>query len=124
MNASISHRKVIRSKNGVMITLDDTNGKENLILETPGGQKVTLQDDPATIKIDDSNGNSVELQSSGITVTASANVTVNASTATLSAGTLTVDAGMSTFSGVIKCDTLVTNSVVSASYSPGAGNIW
>jgi hypothetical protein len=51
-------------------------------------------------------------------------VTVNASTATISAGMLTVDAGMSKFSGVIKCDTLITNSVVSTSYTPGAGNIW
>ena len=35
-----------------------------------------------------------------------------------------VDAGMSKFSGVVKCDTLITNSVVAASYTPGAGNIW
>ncbi len=35
-----------------------------------------------------------------------------------------VDAAMSTFSGVVKCDTLISNSVVSASYTPGAGNIW
>jgi hypothetical protein len=25
---------------------------------------------------------------------------------------------------VVKCDTLVTNSVVASSYTPGAGNIW
>jgi hypothetical protein len=33
-------------------------------------------------------------------------------------------AGMSKFSGVVQCDTLVTNSVVASSYTPGAGNIW
>jgi hypothetical protein len=27
-------------------------------------------------------------------------------------------------SGVVKCDTLITNSVVSASYTPGAGNLF
>ena len=37
---------------------------------------------------------------------------------------VTVDAGMSRFSGVVQCDTLITNSVVSSSYTPGAGNIW
>jgi len=37
---------------------------------------------------------------------------------------VTVNAGMSKFSGVIQCDTLITNSVVSASYNAGAGNIW
>ena len=35
-----------------------------------------------------------------------------------------VDAGMSKFSGVVQCDTLISNSVISASYTPGAGNIW
>ena len=42
----------------------------------------------------------------------------------MSAGMVTVDAGMSKFSGVVQCDTLITNSVVSSSYTPGAGNIW
>jgi hypothetical protein len=31
---------------------------------------------------------------------------------------------MSKFSGVVKCDTLIANSVISASYTPGQGNIW
>ncbi len=37
---------------------------------------------------------------------------------------VTVDAAISQFSGVVHCDTLITNSVVSPSYTPGAGNIW
>ena len=119
-----NYKKVICSRNGVKVTLDDTDGQEQLMLETPGGQKLTLKDGPGAVTIEDSNGNSVKLESAGITITASAKVTVNASTATISAGMLTVDAGMSKFSGVIKCDTLITNSVVSSSYTPGAGNIW
>ena len=50
--------------------------------------------------------------------------TVNAATLELSAAMVTVTAGMSRFSGVVQCDTLITNSVVSASYTPGSGNIW
>jgi uncharacterized protein involved in type VI secretion and phage assembly len=119
-----NYKKVIRSRNGVKITLDDTDGQEQLMLETPGGQKMTLKDGPGSVTIEDSNGNSVKLESAGITVTASAKVTVNASTAEISAGMLTVSAGMSKFSGVVQCDTLITNSVVSSSYTPGAGNIW
>ncbi len=116
--------KVMRSRNGVKITLDDRRGQEKLILETPGGQKLTLQDGPGQCELIDSNGNSIKLESSGITVTASAKVTVNASTVEVSAGMVTVNAGMSKFSGVVQCDTLISNSVVSASYTPGAGNIW
>ena len=116
--------KQICSRTGVKITLDDTSGTQKLTLETPGGTKVELSDGPSKLLAQDANGNSVELSSSGITVTSSAKVTVNASTAELSAGSVTVNAGMSTFSGVVKCDTLITNSVVSSSYTPGAGNIW
>jgi uncharacterized protein involved in type VI secretion and phage assembly len=116
--------KEICSRNGVKVTLDDTDGSEKLVLETPGGQKVTLKDGPGAVTIEDSNGNSIKLESSGVTVTASAKVTVNASTVEVSAGMLTVNAGMSKFSGVVKADTVITNSVVSSSYTPGAGNIW
>jgi hypothetical protein len=104
--------------------MDDADGQEKFIVETPGGQKITLKDGPGSVEIVDSNGNSVKLETSGITVTAAAKVTVNASTVEVSAGMVTVNAGMSKFSGVVQCDTLISNSVVSASYTPGAGNIW
>lgn len=116
--------KSIRSRNGVKVTLDDHDGQEKMILETPGGQKITLKDGPGAVELVDSNGNSVKLESAGVTVTASAKVTVNASQVAVSAGMVTVDAGMSKFSGVVQADTVICNSIVSASYTPGAGNIW
>ncbi|MFN8750864.1 MAG: phage baseplate assembly protein V [Betaproteobacteria bacterium] len=122
--AGNNFKKVLRSRNGVKVTLDDQNGQEKLILETPGGQKVTLKDGPGAVEIQDSNGNSVKLETSGITVNASAKVTINASQVAISAGMVTVDAGMSKFSGVVQADTVISNSVISASYTPGAGNIW
>jgi len=122
--AGRNFKKVVRSRNGVTITLDDHDGQEQLVLETPGGQKVTLKDGPGAVEIVDSNGNSVKLETAGITVTASAKVTVNASQVAISAGMVTVDAGMSKFSGVVQADTVISNSVISASYTPGAGNIW
>lgn len=119
-----NHIKKIRSRNGVQITLDDSDGQEKMIIETPGGQKITLQDGPGVIEAVDSNGNSIKMESSGITINASAKVTVNASQVAISAGMVTVDAGMSKFSGVVQADTIITNSVISSSYTPGAGNIW
>ena len=116
--------KVIRSRNGVKVTLDDTDGRERVTLETPGNQKVELRDGPGTIEITDSNGNSIKLASDGITVTASAKVTVSASTVDVTASMVNVNAAMSNFSGVVKADTVITNAVISSSYTPGAGNIW
>jgi uncharacterized protein involved in type VI secretion and phage assembly len=114
----------IKSKNGVVITIDDQQGSEMLKLETPGGQKLTLKDGPGEVTIEDSNGNSIKLDSQGITVQASAKVKVSASQVEVSAGMVKVDAAMSQFSGMVKCDVLQTNSVISSSYTPGAGNIW
>jgi uncharacterized protein involved in type VI secretion and phage assembly len=122
--AGNNYRKVVRSRNGVKVTLDDQDGQEKLILETPGGQRITLKDGPGAVEILDSNGNSVKLETSGITVTASAKVTINASTVEVSAGMVNVNAGMSRFSGVVHADTVIASSVVSAAYTPGAGNIW
>jgi hypothetical protein len=123
--AGNNYRKVLRSRNGVKITLDDQDGQEKLILETPGGQKITMQDGPGSIDVVDSNGNSVKLEASGVTVNASASVTINAGAqVSVSAGMVSVTAGMSQFSGVVQCDTLISNTVVSATYTPGAGNIW
>jgi hypothetical protein len=122
--AGKNYTKVLRSRNGVKVTLDDHDGQEKFVAETPGGQKVTLKDGPGSVEIVDSNGNSVKLEASGVTITASAKVTINAASMAISAGMVTVDAGMSKFSGVVQADTVISNSVVSASYTPGAGNIW
>lgn len=116
-------KKVIRSRNGVKVTLDDQDGQEKLTLETPGGCMLTLQDGPGSVELKDSGGNSIKLESAGITVTASAKVTVNASQVEVSAGMLSVSAGMSRFSGVVQADTVITNTIIASTYTPGAGNI-
>ena len=116
--------KRIRSKNGITITLDDQQGQETLTLETPGGQTITLKDGPGAITCEDSNGNTVKMESAGVTIQAASKVKVQASTVEVSAGMVTVDTAMAKFSGVVKCETLIATSVISTSYTPGAGNIW
>lgn len=119
-----NYRKTFRTRNGVKITLDDTDGREVLSLETPAGQSVILKDGQNSIEMKDSNGNFIKMEASGITVNAATKVTINASTVEVSAGMVTVNSGVSKFSGIVQADTVITNSVVSASYTPGAGNIW
>jgi len=121
--AGSNNLKEIRTRSGVRITFNDAQGIETLVLETPGGQKVQLNGGGKAIYIEDGNGNSVNLDAAGITINAAARVAVNCSTAQINAGMLEVNAGMAKFSGVVQCDTLITNSTISASYTPGAGNI-
>ena len=120
---SENNLKVLRSRNGVQLTMDDSQGSEVLKLETPGGNVVTLSDAGRSIEIRDSDGNTVRLDSGGIAITTGAQVSVQAGSVDVSASQVTVNAGMSRFSGAVQCDTLISTSVVSASYSVGAGNI-
>jgi uncharacterized protein involved in type VI secretion and phage assembly len=116
--------KSVVSRRDIRITLDDTEGQETVTIQTPGGQQVIIKDGPGEVELRDSAGNMVKLESSGITVSASAKVTIQASTVEVSAGMVNVNAGMSKFSGVVKADTVITNAVVSSSYTPGMGNMW
>jgi uncharacterized protein involved in type VI secretion and phage assembly len=116
--------KVIRSKNGVTITLDDQSGQERFVVETPGGQRMTLSDGPGVVRVEDANGNSLEMASAGVTVVAAAKVEVQAASVTVTAGMVKVDSAIADFTGVVKCQTLIATSVISSSYTPGAGNIW
>jgi len=116
--------KRLRSRNGVSFTIEDRNGQESLRLETPGGQSLTLQDGPGSVSIEDANGNRVVLDTQGVSVTAAAKVVVQAAQVEVTAGMVKVEAALSQFSGIVKCDVLQTNAVISSSYTPGAGNVW
>lgn len=61
--------KVLRSRNGIKITLDDTEGKEMLTLETPKGQKVTMRDEQPSIILQTTNGQKVTMQDEPASVT-------------------------------------------------------
>jgi uncharacterized protein involved in type VI secretion and phage assembly len=119
-----NYKKVLRSRNGVKVTLDDKDGQETFIAETPGGQKITLKDGPGSVELIDSNGNSIKLDTAGITINASMKLSITASMVDVSASMVSVSSGMSTFSGTVQANTVITPSIVASSYTPGAGNIW
>ena len=119
-----NNMKLLRSRNGVKITIDDQDGRESVVIETPGGQKLTLEDGPGAVVLTDSNGNSVKLAPNGITVDAAAKVTLSAGAVEVNAQIVSVNAPLSKFNGMVQCDVLISNAVVSQSYTPGAGNIW
>ena len=118
-----NYLKTILSRQGIRITMDDTDGAVKLRLETPGGQSIVLSDADNSIVAEDSNGNSIKMEAQGITITASSQVKVQASTVEVDAGMVTVNAAMSQFSGVVQCDTLIATTVISATYMPGVGNL-
>lgn len=107
---------------GTHIVMDETQDSE-ITMETSGGVKVVVTD--AGSKVEVTNGSSsILVEPAGITVETGAKVQVDASTVEVNSGMVNVNAGLSKFSGVVQCDTLLTNTVVSSTYTPGAGNIW
>lgn len=114
--------KRIRSRSGVTLRVRDDGNKDSLTIETPGGQRITLEDGPGSVTIEDAGGNSVTLSPSGSPRQREPEDDCQRVGGRTHAGMMTVSAGMSRFSGVVQCDTLISNAVVSASYSPGAGN--
>jgi uncharacterized protein involved in type VI secretion and phage assembly len=113
-------------KAGTRIAIvEEQSGQETIAFSTPSGVSGSLSDEGGgKIELADTAGNSIKIDSQGITLQASAKVTVEASQIQLSAGQVSVNAGVSQFSGLVQCDTLVATTVVATTYTPGAGNVW
>lgn len=118
-------RWTITGRNGTRIAIiEESGGNEQVVIETPAGVTATLTDEAGGKITLEAAGNTITMDTQGVTVEASAKVKVTAAQVEVSAGMVKVDAGMSKFSGVVKCDTLIATSVVGSTYSPGAGNVW
>jgi len=109
------------------------------IEEQSGGSSRTLQlrvgGDSSRLHIDLKNegvetidvvcGNhTIKLDAAGVEVRSSGTVKVQATTVEITASSVTVDAPMARFSGMVRCEVLQASSVISSSYTPGAGNVW
>lgn len=119
-------RWTIVGKAGTRIAIvEETSGQATISLTTPNeAQSLTIKETSGGAIELDAAGNTIKIDTSGVTITTGSKVSVQASTVSVSAGSVTVDAGMSKFSGVVQCDTLISNTVVSTTYTPGAGNVW
>jgi len=94
---------------------------------TPGGLKGTLTDQGGgSIELTNSSQTSIKIDSSGITINSplgQVQVTA-ASQVNVTAPTVNVSAAMSTFSGIVQCQVLQATTVISSTYTLGAGNVW
>lgn len=112
-------------KHGARVAIvEESQGQSTVEISTPGevnakweeaaGGKITVEAAGSTITIDNS----------GVSINTQRTVSIQASRVTISAGQVSVDTALATFSGTIQCNILQASAVNSASYSPGAGNMW
>ena len=119
------NRWSLKGKEGTRIAIEEESASTaKVLIETPNGVTGELTDSGGGKVEFNCQGTTVTIDTQGVTVNTSLNLTVQATQVSVSAAIVTVDAGLSKFSGVVQADTIISNSVVSASYTPGAGNIW
>jgi uncharacterized protein involved in type VI secretion and phage assembly len=122
VDAGAVKRWSMTGSNGTHFIIDEST-RSALTMETSGGVKIEVND--AGTKVVASNGSSsVTIDPAGVSIETGATVKVQASTVDVTASMVSVSAGISTFSGVVQCDALVTNTVIASTYTPGAGNVW
>lgn len=111
--------RLIKTRSGCLLEFDDSDGAVKITVSTPGGHKLVMDDGGMDIKLSHSSGHYVELDAGG-RVVIQANSTVD-----ITASAVNVHAGSAIFDGTITCTTLTASaSIVSPSYTPGAGNVW
>jgi uncharacterized protein involved in type VI secretion and phage assembly len=110
--------RVLRSRAGSRLEFDDTAGAPKVTISTDAGHRVVLDTGGQEVTVEHAAGCVVRLTATSVEI--SGNITVD-----VDALMVNVDAPISTFSGMVKCQTLMAESVViSPSYTPGAGNFW
>lgn len=110
--------RLLKTRSGSRLEFDDTQGAAKVTLSTAGGHRLVLDEGAQEVTLSHSNGSTIVINAAGqVSVTANATVEVTASAVNLHAPTVVCD-------GIVQCQTLITSSVVSSSYTPGAGNIW
>ena len=100
-----------------------TRTKNQLLFETAAGQRITLGDAPGSILIQDTGGNTIRLDPSGITISTAAKVILATAQLEIDAVQVIVNAASARFSGIIQADIVTANTVIATTYSPGVGNI-
>jgi uncharacterized protein involved in type VI secretion and phage assembly len=113
-----NNMRVLRSRAGSRLEFDDTAGAPKVTISTDAGHRVVLDTGGQEVTVEHAAGCVVRLTATSVEI--SGNITVD-----VDALMVNVDAPISTFSGMVKCQTLMAESVViSPSYTPGAGNFW
>lgn len=107
--ATSAKKRVIQSRAGHVIELDDTPGAETITIKTAGGQTVQLADKPAPVLTIDAGPGSLKINCLNAQITAGSGLTINTP--------------LAQFSGILMANVVQAQAVISASYSPGVGNI-
>jgi uncharacterized protein involved in type VI secretion and phage assembly len=127
-NGQSVDRWTITGKAGTRIAIvEQPAASATINFSTPGGLTGTLTDQGGgSITFTNTAQTSVTVDTSGVTVNApTGQVQITAaSQVNVTAPTVNVNAAISMFSGIVQCQVLQATTVVSSTYTLGAGNVW
>lgn len=115
--ASKREKRVIKSRSGHQIEMDDTKGSLALTITTPGGQTIKLKDGPGqpAMTIDATSAGSISITCLSAEVKAMTSATFTTPKATFS-GILTAQ--------LIQTQVIQAQTVVGSAYTPAPGNTY
>ena len=115
----------ITGRAGTRIAIvEQSPSQEKIEIETPGGVKAVLTDAGGGDIWLDVGVSRIQLNSQGISIATGQKVTVKATDIEITSGKIRVNAAHTQFNGIVQANVVVTDSVISTSYTPGAGNVW
>jgi uncharacterized protein involved in type VI secretion and phage assembly len=115
--AAPNNIRVFKSRAKSKLEFDDTSGSAKVTISMQSGHQVVLDDAAKQVVVHHANGCEITLTATQIKINANSSVDVTAPT-------LNVHCASSVFDGTITCTTITAQtSVVSPSYTTGAGNI-
>jgi uncharacterized protein involved in type VI secretion and phage assembly len=113
-----NNTRLLQSRERSRLEFDDSAGGPKVHVTTRSGHEVTLDDAASEVIVKHGMGCTIRLTATSVELTGNLEVQVTAPM-------VTVDAAMSTFNGMVRCTTLIADTMVmSPAYTPGAGNIW
>jgi phage baseplate assembly protein gpV len=119
--APVEQRYAIKTARGTSLVFDDTTPAFTVTM--PSNNSIAFDDSQQSCTVT-VGGSTITVNTTGVTITTSASIELQTASVTVTAPSVTVNAAMSQFSGAVQCDTLIANTVMGTSYTPGAGNIW
>jgi uncharacterized protein involved in type VI secretion and phage assembly len=113
-----NNKRLIKTRSGSLLEFDDSEGAAKVTISMKSGHTFVLDDGAQEVKLQHSNGSMIKINVAGqVSITANATVEVTASA-------VNVHSAAAIFDGLVQCQSLITNAVISPSYTPGAGNVW
>ncbi len=116
--ADTNDRRLLKTRSGSKLEFNDATSGAKVTLSMKSGHSVTLDDESSVVRVEHADGCVITLTGTEIQIEANSSVEITAPT-------LNVHAAISNFDGKITCTTLdASASVISPSYTQGAGNFW